>query len=198
MLILVRHGESTGNAAGLLLGRIDASLTDRGLAQARALGPALVGVSRLICSPLDRARTTAEALGTGLPIEVDERWIEVDYGQLDGCPLGSVPPEMWAEWRSDPDFRPPGGETLVELGARVGSACAEHFAVEGAGARAEGAVVVVTHMSPIKAATCWALGLGDIGAWRLYLATASITRIGWGVEGPVLNSFNETPRSAPG
>jgi probable phosphoglycerate mutase len=198
MLILVRHGESTGNAAALLLGRIDAPLTERGLEQARALGPSVIEVDRVISSPLQRARDTAEALGTGVPIEIDERWIEVDYGELDGRPLGSVPPEMWATWRSDPNFRPPGGETLFELGTRVRSACEELFETDGKGARAKGAVVVVTHMSPIKAATCWTLGLGDIGAWRLYLATASITRIGWGPTGPVLNSFNETPRSTLG
>ena len=59
-------------------------------------------------------------------------------------------------------------------------------------------MVVVSHVSPIKAATCWALGLGDQGAWRLYLATASVTRIAWGADGPVLHRFNETPWSEPG
>ena len=119
MLILVRHGESTGNADGLLLGRIDAPLTERGVAQARAVAPWLTGATRVISSPLARARATAEALGTGLPVEIDERWIEVDYGEFDGTPLGSVPSEVWTRWRSDPDFRPPGGETLTEAGARV-------------------------------------------------------------------------------
>ena len=184
MLILVRHGESTGNADGLLLGRIDAPLTERGLAQARTLGPWVAGATRVISSPLARARATAEALGTGLPIEIDERWVEVDYGEFDGSPLGSVPAEVWTRWRSDPDYRPPGGETLAEAGVRVRSACDELFAVEGEGARGPGAVVVVSHVSPIKAATCWALGLGDQGAWRLYLATASVTRISWGADGP--------------
>ena len=59
-------------------------------------------------------------------------------------------------------------------------------------------MVVVSHVSPIKAATCWALGLGDQAAWRLYLATGSVTRIGWGADGPVLNRFNGTPGSDPG
>lgn len=195
MLILVRHGESTGNADGLLLGRIDAPLTDRGLAQAQAIGPWLTGATRVISSPLARARATAAALGTGLPVEIDDRWVEVDYGEFDGTPLESVPSEVWARWRSDPDFRPPGGETLTEAGARVRAACEELFAVEGEGARGRGAVVVVSHVSPIKAATCWALGLGDQGAWRLYLATGSVTRISWGADGPVLNRFNETPPS---
>ena len=198
MLILVRHGQSTGNADGLLMGRIDAPLTEQGLAQARALAPWVAGASRVISSPLSRARATAEALATGLPIEIDDRWVEVDYGEFDGRPLGSVPSEVWTRWRSDPDFRPSGGETLAETSARVRGACDELFATEGDGARGPGPVVVVSHVSPIKAATCWALGLGDQGAWRLYLATASMTRIGWGADGPVLNRYNETPWADPG
>ncbi|MGD0312990.1 MAG: histidine phosphatase family protein [Acidimicrobiales bacterium] len=198
MLILVRHGESTGNADGLLLGRIDAPLTERGLAQARTVGPLVSRATRLISSPLRRALDTAEALGIDAPVEIDERWIEVDYGEYDGHPLGAVPDEVWSRWRSDPDFRPPGGESLTEAGWRVRSACDELFAVDGEGARGPGAVVVVSHVSPIKAATCWALGLGDEGAWRLYLATASITRITWGAAGPVLAQFNDTPWSGPG
>ena len=198
MLILVRHGESTGNADRLLLGRIDAPLTDRGLAQAETVGPLVSGATRVISSSLQRARRTAEALGTGVPVEIDDRWIEVDYGDFDGRPLTSVPDEVWARWRTDPDFRPPGGETLREAGTRVRAACEELFAVEGDGARGPGAVVVVSHVSPIKAATCWALGLGDEGAWRLYLATASVTRITWGTSGPVLARFNETPWSPAG
>ena len=203
MLILVRHGESTGNASGLLLGRIDAPLTERGLAQAQTLGGSLSGITRVISSPLERARDTAAALDLGLPIEIDERWVELDYGEFDGQPLGSVPSEVWRRWRSDPHYRPPGGETLAEAGVRVRSACEELFAGgDGADARTAGKsadaragdVVVVSHVSPIKAAVCWAMGLGDEGAWRLYLATASITRIAWGAGAiPVLQRFNETP-----
>jgi broad specificity phosphatase PhoE len=195
MLILVRHGESTGNADGLLLGRIDAPLTERGRDQARSLAPSVVGASRLIASPLRRALDTAQELGTGLPVEVDERWVEVDYGEFDGRPLGSVPDEVWVRWRSDPDYVPPGGESLSEAGIRVRASLEELFANDGAGARAEQPVVVVSHVTPIKAATCWALGLGDSGAWRLYLATASVTCITWRGSGPVLSQFNATPRS---
>jgi broad specificity phosphatase PhoE len=193
MLILVRHGESTGNADGLLLGRIDAPLTDRGIAQARSVAPTLAGVTRVISSPLARARQTADELGLGLPVEVDDRWIEVDYGEFDGWPLDKVPPDTWREWRSDPHFQPPGGESLAEVGVRVRSACEELFASDGQGARAEGDVVVVSHVSPIKAATCWGLGLPDEGAWRLYLATASVTRLAQGPGGVVLRGYNDTP-----
>ena len=198
MLILVRHGESTGNAEGRLLGRIDAPLTDRGRSQARALAASVAGATRILSSPLTRARETAEELRTGLPIEVDERWVELDYGEFDGRPLASVPAELWERWRTDPGFRPPGGESLHEAGARVRSACEELFASDGEGARGEGPVVVVSHVSPIKLATCWTLATGETGVWRLYLATGSVTRIAWGGDGPVLDRFNETPWSKPG
>ena len=195
MLVLVRHGETEANAAGLLLGRAESPLTSRGLAQAEGVGRLLEGAVRLVSSPLARARDTAGALGLGLPVEIDERWIEVDYGEYDGQALGAVPAEVWQHWRHDTGFRPPGGESLAELGLRVREACEELFAEPDAGARRHGDVVVVSHVSPIKAAVAWALGAGDALAWRLYLATASVTTIAWGVDGPVLRRYNVT---APG
>ena len=51
----------------------------------------------------------------------------------------------------------------------------------------------MSHVSPIKAAVAWALGTGDDTTWRLRLATGSITRIGWGPDGPVLEAFNWVP-----
>jgi len=128
VLILVRHGESAGNAAGLLLGRIDSPLTARGIGQARSLADTVSGATQLVSSPLARARHTAEALGTGLPVEVDDRWVEVDYGEYDGQALGDVPAEVWSKWRSDPTFAPPGGESLAAAGSRVRAACEELFA----------------------------------------------------------------------
>jgi len=166
VLVLVRHGETEGNAARQLLGRAESPLTVRGRADAVALGAALGPVSRLVSSPLGRARLTAEALGLDLPVEVDDRWIEVDYGELEGQALGAVPPELWSRWRADPGFAPSGGESLAQVGARVRDACAELFATAGQGARAEADVVVVSHVSPIKAAVAWALGAGDAMVWR--------------------------------
>jgi len=194
VLLLVRHGESTGNAQRLLLGRIDAPLTSRGRDQVKSLRPQVAGAARVISSPLGRARDTAAALGLGLPVEVDERWIEMDYGELDGVPLRDVPGDTWNRWRSDPGFHPAGGESLAEVGRRVRSACEELFERDRHGARG-GDVVVVSHVSPIKAATCWALGSGDEGTWRLSLGTASITRVGWGPGIPVLHGYNHTPWS---
>jgi broad specificity phosphatase PhoE len=50
---------------------------------------------------------------------------------------------------------------------------------------------VVSHVSPIKAAVAWALGVGDEITWRMWVAPASITRIGCSGPAPSLRSFNE-------
>jgi probable phosphoglycerate mutase len=193
VLLLLRHCEAVGNAEGRLLGRIDSPLTERGRAQAARLATLLdpaTRVARVITSPLARARSTAEALGLDVPIETDDRWTEVDYGSFDGERLSGVPSEVWRSWRADPGYRPPGGETLAELGVRVRSACEELFSSDGAGARADSDVVVVSHVSPIKAAVSWALGAGDGTAWRMWLATGSLSVIGWGSGTPVLHRYN--------
>lgn len=185
MLVLVRHGRTAANAGGLLLGRADPPLDEHGRAQAAALAAAVAGARRVVCSPLRRARETAAALE--LPVEVDERWIELDYGELDGRPITDVPADLWRRWRADVGFAPPGGESLAALGRRVRAACDE-LAAEAA----EADVVVVSHVSPIKAAVAWALGTGDELSWRLHVAPASVTRVevrdGWGV----LTAFNWT------
>jgi broad specificity phosphatase PhoE len=193
VLILVRHGESTANAEGLLLGRTDAVLTAKGRIQAAGVRHLLTTPIRTLrSSPLIRARTTADLLDLGLPTEIDDRWIEVDYGEFEAQPLSGVPAEVWQQWRTDPGFRPAGGETLNEVDQRIATACEELFGTKGSGARAvDGDVVVVSHVTPIKAAVAWALGASAGLSWRLHLATASVTRIGWGNGAPVLESFNE-------
>jgi broad specificity phosphatase PhoE len=193
MLILVRHGESSANAQRLLVGRTDAALTEAGRVQAASVRRLLSApVRELRVSPLRRARDTAALLDLGLPAEIDDRWIEVDYGDYEGQPLRDVPAEVWEAWRESPDFRPPGGETLAEVDARVTTACAELFASPASGGRApDGDIVVVSHVTPIKAAVAWALGATAALSWRLHLQTASVTRIGWGNGVPVLHGFNE-------
>jgi broad specificity phosphatase PhoE len=183
VLIIVRHGRTEANASGLLLGRrVDPPLDELGRRQAVALAGALPA-ARVVSSPLQRARETAEAFGR--PVVVDERWIELDYGELDGTPLRDVPREVWAAWRADPAWVPPGGESLMALGDRVRDACAA-LADEAA----NGDVIVVTHVSPVKAALAWALGVGDEISFRAYVAPASITTIATSGARPSLHGFN--------
>jgi broad specificity phosphatase PhoE len=196
VIILLRHGRTDANARGLLLGRADPGLDEAGQVQAAAAAEVLAStaaVARVVSSPLARCRATADIVaatiggGTEVEVEVDERWIELDYGELDGTPVGEVPPATWAAWQSDVNWAPPRGESHAELGRRVRSACDELAGDDGTGD-----VVVVSHVSPIKAAVAWALAVGDEVAWHLFLAPASITRIAPRAGRPSLQSFNET------
>lgn len=191
MIVLVRHGRTDANAAGRLLGRLDPGLDGAGERQARAVAAALDDLHRprVVTSPLARAQRTAAAVATrlGTTPEVDDRWIELDYGGWDGLPLAEVPEATWRAWRADPALRPPGGETLTELGARVRLALGD--LVDEARERD---VVVVSHVSPIKAAVAWALDVGDGIAWRLFLSPGSISRLRVSGRSATLVSFNET------
>ncbi len=186
MLLLVRHGETAPNVDGLLLGRADPPLTARGEAQARALASAFPAPDVIVASPLRRAVDTAAAWGR--TVRVDERWLELDYGELDGVAPTAVSSSTWARWRADPAFAPSGGESLVALAARVEDACRELAAQA-----AEETVVVVSHVSPIKAAVAWALGVGPEVAWRMWVDDASVSCVDVGAEGPRLRWFNRTP-----
>jgi broad specificity phosphatase PhoE len=190
VLILVRHGQTAANAHGLLLGRGDPSLNETGRRQACALAEVLPRPARIVSSPLRRARQTAAVLAEAhrgnQDIVIDPRWIEMDYGDLDGQPATALPEHAWRMWWQDPHFVPAGGESVAEVGARVRQACME-LAEDAAHAD----VVVVSHVSPIKAALAWALGVGDEVAWRMYLLDAAVCRIDTGGPFPRLLAFNE-------
>ena len=183
----------TGNAAGQLLGRSESPLTAKGRSDVVALrGGARAREPARVQPPGPGSRHRRGA-GVG-PARRGRR--AVDRGGLRrarGASARDVPAEVWARWRADPSFRPP-GRRVARRGRRPGPARLRR-AVRRDPARGHeptADVVVVSHVSPIKAAVAWALGAGDEVVWRLYLATASITRIGWGNEGPVLHRYNET------
>jgi broad specificity phosphatase PhoE len=182
-LFIVRHGETGPNVEGRILGRADPPLTDVGRAQATSLAASLPPPALVVASPLRRARDTAAAFGVA--VDVDERWIELDYGEYDGLPTSAVAEDVWVRWRTDASFTPRGGESLAALGTRVRAAC-ESLAEVAASA----VVVVVTHVSPIKAAMAWALDVPVTIAWRMYVEDASVCRLDIGPAGPVVRWFN--------
>src|SRR5262249_44845978 len=129
VIAFVRHGQTELNRRGRLQGRLDAPLSELGRDQAVALGRGFAAepVVRVYTSPLRRAGDTAAAIAReqGLEVEVDERLVELDYGEWDGLALGDVAPRDWAAWRADPEFAPPGGERLVDVTARVAAFSAD-------------------------------------------------------------------------
>jgi probable phosphoglycerate mutase len=194
-IIIVRHGRTEFNATGRLQGRTDNPLDEVGLAQAEAvatyLAPELLSDTLIVCSPLLRARQTATAIaeGVGASLEIDERWIELDYGAYEGLRQSEVPSNVWREWRSDSNFAAPQGESLNQVQQRVADACTE------LAQRLDGrTAVVVSHVSPIKSAVAWALGVDVSVGWKTQLVTASITRLAISANGAALTSFNEVAR----
>ncbi len=192
-LILIRHGESTANVAHLTAGRLDVSLSDNGRNQVHHLANYLPGmlhsrkVVKLVSSPLLRARETAILLDLGIPVEIDERWVEMDYGDFDGKPIDSIPRSFWESWMSDIKFTPPNGESVASVGVRVREACNE---VASASYGDNEVVIAVSHVSPIKAAISWALGVDDSASWHMHLDTAALSSITV-IEGkPLMNRFN--------
>lgn len=188
MLILVRHGRTPANASGLLQGRLDQDLDDHGRAQAVAVAGYVRSwsdVDAVVASPLRRAQQTAAAFGQ--PVETDERWLELSYGEYEGTPHSAVPSEVWQRWRDDTHFTPAGGESLAALDVRVREACMD-LVERGAHEN----VVVVSHVSPMKSAVAWALGV-DVGiSFNCHLDQAAVCRIAIRGNRPVLLTFNET------
>lgn len=185
MLILIRHGRTAANKERKLQGRIDLPLDEVGIRQAREIANTLQKVDRVIASPLCRARQTADALG--LPVQIDERWIELDYGDFDGMLQADVPDDVWSRWRKDSAFRPPNGETLDELDGRVRSALSDIFE----SAKTEN-IAIVSHVSPIKAAIAWSIGATVGSSWNCLLHRASISTITIRDQGPAMVTFNNT------
>lgn len=188
MLILVRHGRTQANLEGRLQGRLDQDLDEHGRAQAIAVAAYVqerCQVDEVMSSPLRRAAQTATAFG--LPVEIDDRWMELAYGQYEGTPQADVPSEIWSRWRDDPDFTPEGGESLATLDIRVRAACVD--LLERA---ATSNIVVVSHVSPMKSAVAWALGVGIDISFNCHLDHASVCRIAIRGDRPILQTFNET------
>lgn len=194
MIALVRHGQTEQNKAGLLLGRADPPLNEAGREQARAIASRLASDARpvvVVSSPLRRAMETAEQIATmcDAPLEPEARLIELDYGEWDERGVTEVSVDEWRRWRDDPEFAPPGGESLAQVQQRVSECMKELFA-----RAADGLLIAVSHVSPIKAAVAWALGVGPEVSWRLRLDVASITRVVPGPDrAPVLLTYNEQP-----
>jgi broad specificity phosphatase PhoE len=130
---LARHGETDYNATRRFQGLLPVVLNDAGREQAAALGELAVepGFVALRCSPLLRARETAEIVGARIGLEpVEEvRLVETDTGDWTGrffADVKLVDPERMAAFGSaDPEFRFPGGESYREQTARSVQALVE-------------------------------------------------------------------------
>jgi probable phosphoglycerate mutase len=197
--LIVRHGvtqhsvERRFSGSG---GRFDPPLVPQGVAQAEAAAAEVAkrgGGDVLVCSPMLRTRETASLIGArvGLQPVVVEGLQEGDFGEWDGFTFAEVMtrwPDAMADWLSSPEVAPPGGESLVQVSARVGRALDEVLAAYP-GKR----ILVAAHVGTIRSLTARALGAPLPSMNRMELAPASITTLTWYADGNAsMRSFGES------
>lgn len=96
-IYFTRHGQTTWNVENKICGVTDAPLTEKGLAQAAALGLAIqtggYAIDEILASPLSRAADTARQIAqlTGLPMRIEPRLREQCFGRFEGTPPGTAP-----------------------------------------------------------------------------------------------------------
>lgn len=194
MIALVRHGQSTTNAEGLLVGRRDPHLTELGRRQARALAPWLNDVREVWVSPLARARETAALAMPGRPTLVKDSFIELDYGTWEGQSAATMAGESWRSLEFAHDARFGDGESLADVDERVRVELESLFEDESSLLHStKEHLAIVSHVSPIKAAVAWALGVPGSIAWRMRLENGSLTMVGARGHTPQLVRFNVVP-----
>jgi broad specificity phosphatase PhoE len=172
-LVLVRHGQSTYNAAGRLQGQTDTPLSDQGRAEAEALRPFLPRFEQVVTSDLQRASETAALLGYP-DARRDARWREIDLGGWAERPIADFPDEQQGAWRGGP-LHAPDGESWAQFVARVGSALDE----------LEGEWLVVCHGGVIRAALSHVTGaaprtlIGPVNTSVTVLRPPFVERYAW-------------------
>ncbi|HWC27948.1 MAG TPA: histidine phosphatase family protein [Solirubrobacteraceae bacterium] len=130
---LVRHGQTERSMTGTYSGRLDVPLTDTGREQARDTAEQLLdaGIDAVVTSPLVRARDTAQTIAdaAGVPLTVDERLTEVDYGPFEGLDRDGAQArfgDAFERWRAEPWRSPvPGMEPLPQALERARAAMAD-------------------------------------------------------------------------
>jgi broad specificity phosphatase PhoE len=159
-LVLLRHGESMGNAQGLIQGQSDHPLTEKGLDQARALADYwntnLVHFDLIVSSPLLRASQTAEIISQKInaPIEYDSQWMERKFGSIENHSFSDINRENFRSKFYHP-YDPIGetGESLVDLFQRAS------LALQDLLRRSPGSYLVVSHGALLNMVLYAILGL---------------------------------------
>jgi len=195
-LLLARHGESVWNAEKRFQGHTDIALSDRGRAQAEALGRALRGyhVAAAYVSPFHRARETAELAlrESGISPTIIEELRELSLGDWEGCTVDEVraregdPYRAWL--RAPHDCPPPNGEPLPVVSERVRAAVDRIAAAHPNGED----VLIVSHGGVISVYACALLGCSFNQLWKLRVDNASLTV----ARPPRLVSLNDTAHLA--
>lgn len=177
-VVLLRHGRTAWNQELRWQGQSDIEMDEVGRSQAEAAAEVLAGYrpAKIVASPLHRAFTTATFLAqqTGLPVELDERFLETNGGVWEGLTQAEIRENYLAEltsWFTNSNV-PAGlnGESRTTIAERFSSGVIDHV-IEGE------TIVVVTHGGVARAGLLQLLGLplDRVGVFRV------LYNCGWAV-----------------
>jgi probable phosphomutase (TIGR03848 family) len=198
-VLLVRHGRTAANTAGLLAGRTPGVVLDdvgRDQAARAAERLAAVPLAAVVSSPLERCRETAQAVLDRQPrppaVTVDDAVTECDYGQWQGRSLGDLAKEpLWAVVQNHPAAVVfPAGESLAAMQARAVAAVRRHDAAIEAEHGPTAVWAVVSHGDLIKAILADALGMHLDLFQRLNVGPASVSIVRYGTVRPDVVATN--------
>ncbi len=197
-LILVRHGRSSANTAGVLAGRSPGvALDEHGRQQAEALAGRLapVPLAAAVSSPLQRCRETLTPLVASRELEpsLDDRFAEVDYGEWTGRELKKLGKEpLWKVVQAHPSAAVfPGGEGLAAMQARAVAAVREWDAKLVAEHGVQVVWLACSHGDVIKSVLADALGLHLDGFQRIVVEPCSISVISYTETRPFVGRVND-------
>lgn len=182
-LLLVRHA-SHGLLGRVLAGRMPGvSLSDQGRAEAGRTAAMLAGrgITRVLSSPLERARETAAALAerVGCAVEIAEEIDEIDCGEWTGADFATLPDHpLWRSWNHErATSTMPGGEGMAAVQARAVGLVARLAAEPRDAAGQEATVALVTHSDVVKAVAMAAMGLSLDRHDHIVIDPASVTTL---------------------
>ena len=194
-LLLVRHSEVYSNREMRYIGSRDEVLTEKGQIQAMQLAEALaiLPVTAVYSSPLQRAYATAQAIARrhGLEVQLVNDLRESDFGLWEGLSYAEViarspqDAEQLRAWERDSTLAPPRGESLEAMYTRV-CVAVEHLVAK----YPDQTIVLVSHVGPLKAILCAALGVSIASAFRIFLDPATISVVDWRESYPVVRLVN--------
>jgi broad specificity phosphatase PhoE len=184
-LLVIRHGQTAWSAVGRHTGRSDVPLTDRGREEALETARTLEGwnLVRAYCSPLVRARETAEIVDPACGIVIDRNLLEWDYGEFEGetTPEARERIPAWSVWTHPIT----GGESYDEVGQR-----ADEFLRRLDAELPSGNAVVFAHGHLLAILIARWCGLPAVEGRRFALATATVSLLGWHREDRVIRALN--------
>ena len=194
-IIAIRHGETAWNVDTRLQGHLDIALNAKGIWQAGQVARALAGetIEAIYTSDLLRAWHTASAIAqtTEAPLVSSQDLRERCFGSFEGKTYAEIEaqwPEASLRWRKrEPDWAPPGGESLLALRQRIASTV-DAFAAQHVG----GQIVLVAHGGVMDVLYRLATGQELQAPRTWHLGNAAINRLLWTREGVTLVGWGDT------